>query len=205
MLIDAQRWDAARDVLLRAVALNPTDRGAENAARRLALVYRQLNDVEQERAVLANYAAHDPSATDVYLRLIELATSDNDWQAVRTHALQAIAVNPLIPQPHRALADAAESLALTDDAVLACRTLLVLPHDNAAELHFRLGRLLADQGDPEARRHVLRALEQAPRYRDAQALLLKLVRSSAPAAGDAPAAEPATTQPAREPDGKTGF
>jgi tetratricopeptide (TPR) repeat protein len=204
MLIDAEKWDEARDVLRRAVALNPTDRGAENAARRLALVYRQLNDFEQEQALLTSYAAHDPSATDIYLRLIELANAAGDWQAVRTHALEALAVNPLIAQPHRALAEAAEQLALPDDAISAFRTLLVLPHDNAAELHFRLGRLLAEKGDPEARRHVVQALEQAPRYRDAQALLLKLVRSSAVPAADAPAATPAEAEPATPLDGKGG-
>jgi len=198
MLIDARKWDEARDVLLRAVALNPTDRGAESPARQLANVYRQLNDADQERALLTNYAAHDSSATDVSLRLIELATAAGDWPAVRTHALQAVAVNPLIPQPHRALADAAERLALPDDAVAACRTLLVLPHDDAAELHFRLGRLLAANGDPDARRHVLLALERAPRYRAAQALLLKLVRSSAPAAAEGAEPAPAATGPANE-------
>jgi len=197
MLIDANKWNEARDVLLRAVALNPTDRGAENAARKLAYVYRQLNNAEQERALLTNYAAHDPSATDVYLRLIELATAAGDWPAVHTHALQAVAVNPLIPQPHRALAAAAEQLALPDEAIAACRTLLVLPHDDSAELHFQLGRLLAAKGDPAARRHVLLALEEAPRYREAQALLLKLVRASAPAAADAANAAPA--------DEKSGF
>jgi tetratricopeptide (TPR) repeat protein len=205
MLFEAQRWDEARDVLLRAVELNPTDRAADNATRQLALVFRQLNDAEQERALLTKYTAHDPSATDVYLRLIDLATTTEDWQAVRTHALQALAVNPLIAQPHRALADASEKLALPEEAIAACRTLLVLPHDDAAELHFRLARLLADKGHPESRRQALLALERAPRYRDAQALLLKLVRSSATPAVDVSEPAPASTEPATPSKGKTGF
>jgi tetratricopeptide (TPR) repeat protein len=195
MLIDAQRWDEARDVLQTAVKLNPTARGEENPARLLAIVFRQLNDTAQERTALTTYAEHDPSATDVYLRLIDLATETNDWQAVRTHALQAIAVNPLIPQPHRALADAAEHLSLPDDCIAACRTLLILPRDDDAELHFRLARLLADKGEAdEARRQTLLALERAPRYRDAQSLLLKLVRASATTPKDSPPApDDATT------------
>ncbi|MEX0585187.1 MAG: hypothetical protein WD176_00995, partial [Pirellulales bacterium] len=53
-----------------------------------------------------------------------------------------------------------------------------LPHDDPATLHYRLARLLAETGEPaDARRHVLLALERAPRYREAQALLLTLVRS----------------------------
>lgn len=190
MLMDAQRWDEARDVLQAAADLHATERGPNSSLRLLATVHRQLGDTEQERALLTKYTEHDPSATDVCLRLIELATAANDWSAVHRHALQALAVNPLIPQPHRALADAAEQLARPDDAISACRTLLALPHDDDAELHFRLARLLSDNNDPAARRHVLLALERAPRYRQAQALLLTLVRSSAPSPTESPAAKP---------------
>jgi tetratricopeptide (TPR) repeat protein len=183
MLIAAERWDEARDALQQAVAINPTETGPESPARMLANLLRQLGDTEQERAVLSAITMHDPSATDVYLRLMELASAAEDWPAVRVHAQQALAVNPLIPQPHRALADAAEKLADSDEAIAALRTLLALPHDDAAELHFRLGRLLNVKGETaDARRHVLLALERAPRYREAQSLLLKLVRKQ-PATG----------------------
>lgn len=179
MLIAAERWDDVRDVLQQAVALHPTASGPDSPARLLAEVHRRLGNVEEERAILSRYAAHDAGATDVYLRLIELATAAGDWEAVRNYARQTLAVNPLIPQPHRALADAAEHLALPTEAIGSLRTLLVLPHDDPAELHFRLARLLTDSDDrTAARRHVLLALERAPRYRAAQALLLRLVREA---------------------------
>jgi Flp pilus assembly protein TadD len=45
-----------------------------------------------------------------------------------------------------------------------------------AGLHYRLGAALARLGrTSEARRQVLRALEEAPRYREAHQLLLQLV------------------------------
>ncbi|MBL8850468.1 MAG: tetratricopeptide repeat protein [Planctomycetaceae bacterium] len=179
MLINGRQLDEARDILKQAVKLNPTAGGPDSAARLLATVYRQLGDTANERELLLHCVQHDSGAFDASLRLIELATEAGDWQAVHGHAVQALAVNPLVPQPHRALADSAEQLNLPDEAIAALRSLLVLPHDNAAELHFRLARLLAAQGDSiEARRQVLMALEQAPRYRDAQALLLTLVRSN---------------------------
>jgi hypothetical protein len=43
-----------------------------------------------------------------------------------------------------------------------------------AEIHFRLARLLHASGSPEARRHVLLALEEAPRFRAAHELLLEI-------------------------------
>jgi len=41
-------------------------------------------------------------------------------------------------------------------------------------VHFRLAKLLHSEGDPRARRHVLQALEEAPRYREALRLLMEI-------------------------------
>jgi hypothetical protein len=41
-----------------------------------------------------------------------------------------------------------------------------------------LASLLYEEESPEAKRHLLQALEEAPRYRDAQELLLKMVKKS---------------------------
>jgi tetratricopeptide (TPR) repeat protein len=180
LLVAEQRWAEAETVLKQAVELHPTAHGPECAARLLGELYRQRPDAERERAVLSAYAEVDPSATDVFLRLAELSAAAEDWPAVHRHARQALAVNPLIPQPHRLLVDAAERMALPHEAISGCRALLQLPHDDPAALHYRLARLLAGTGEPaSARRHVLLSLERAPRYRDAQSLLLKLVRESA--------------------------
>jgi len=46
------------------------------------------------------------------------------------------------------------------------------------DIHFRLARALHATGQPaEAKRHVLLALEEAPRFREAQQLLLQLVKT----------------------------
>jgi hypothetical protein len=42
-------------------------------------------------------------------------------------------------------------------------------------VHFRLARLLHEDRQPSAKRHVLLALEEAPRFRTAQRLLLEIV------------------------------
>ena len=47
---------------------------------------------------------------------------------------------------------------------------------DAAEIHYRLARQLWQNGDRQmARREVLKALEEAPRFRDAHRLLLTVV------------------------------
>jgi hypothetical protein len=68
--------------------------------------------------------------------------------------------------------------------------LLELDPPNPAEVHFNLARLLHRAGDPAARRHVLQALEDAPRYRAALQLLLQMDSDSPrPKAGAATTAE----------------
>jgi tetratricopeptide (TPR) repeat protein len=87
-----------------------------------------------------------------------------------------LAVNPLIPAPYAALGEAGAASGKTSDAIEAYRKLLLLDPPDPAEAHFQLARLLHAQGgsDPEARREVLKALEEAPRFRDAQRLLLDM-------------------------------
>ena len=69
-----------------------------------------------------------------------------------------------------------ERLGDNDDAIKGYRAWLLMDPEDPAEAHFRLATLLFAKRDPNAKRHVLEALEAAPRYRDAQKLLLKIVR-----------------------------
>ena len=95
---------------------------------------------------------------------------------VAKNARRFLAVNPLVPTPHRQLARAAEHLGERDDALTAYRAVALLDDTDPAEVHYHLAKLLRDAGKPqEARREVLRSLEEAPRFRDAHQLLLELV------------------------------
>jgi tetratricopeptide (TPR) repeat protein len=69
------------------------------------------------------------------------------------------------------LAQSAEAEGRDVEAITANRILLRLDPPDPAETHYRLARLLKKQNDPEAKRQVLQALEEAPRYRDALRLL----------------------------------
>ena len=105
-------------------------------------------------------------------------------------AEQILAVNPLTPAPHRLLAQAAEALNDRMLAIESHRTLLLMNPLDAADHHYRLAKLLFE-GDqlPLARREVLQALEEAPRYREAHRLLLEIVGKMGPVV---PATAPTT-------------
>jgi tetratricopeptide (TPR) repeat protein len=188
LLMQLERWEDAKPVLRRIMELYPEDTGPECAAMQLATAHRKLGETDAEREVLTCYAALDADGTGAFLRLIDIETAREDWEAVRNNALRMLAVNPLVPQPHRALAAAGRRLSRTEEAIAAYTALLALQPDDPAELHYQLAQLLESRGDrASAKRHVLLALESAPRYQAAQALLLKLVRRvEAPSQAGAP-------------------
>ena len=138
-------------------------------------MHRELKDTDAERETLSRLAALDADATDSFLRLMELSEDAKDWPAVVQNAERFLAVNPLLPQPYRHQARASEELGRTDAAVEAYQKLLLLDPPDPAEVHFRLARLLRKTGDPAAKRHVLQALEEAPRFREAHQLLLEII------------------------------
>jgi tetratricopeptide (TPR) repeat protein len=175
-LIAEEEWERAREALETLKQLDPDDVGPENADVLLALVFRKLDDPEAERAALEAFVSRDAGAGSALLRLIELDGAEEDWQRLAEHARAMLAVNPLIPAPHRGLARAAERLGDAPEAIVAYRSLSRLDQTDPAEIHFRLAGLLRQEGRAdEARREVLRALEEAPRFREAHRLLLELV------------------------------
>lgn len=174
-LIRAQQWEEAKPRLEKLRALFPELIGPTGPYAMLAKVHRELGETEAEQAVLEDWAARDGDALPAFLRLAELAEARGDWQAVAKNARRAAAVNPLTANVHRALARAAEQLGERGEAIEAFRALVILDSTDPAEQHFRLARLLKEDGQRDAaRREVLKSLEEAPRYRAAHALLLEL-------------------------------
>jgi tetratricopeptide (TPR) repeat protein len=170
----ARQWDAAKAPLKKLIELYPNQHEEDSAYAELAKVHRELGETEEELAVLNQLAELSPDATDAFARLIELARARSDWTAMQTNAARYAAVNPLQPLPHRAAAEAAEALGKKPAAIAAYRTLLQLDPTDPAEIHYRLARLLRETGDPGAKREVLLALEEAPRFHAALALLLEI-------------------------------
>lgn len=195
-LLSGSKWEEAKKPLTKAIELYPGYAQAGGPYLLLAAAHRELKETQQERAMLGQHVALDADAIEPRLRLIEIARSGGDWAAVRKYAEQIIAVNPLLPAPHRALATAAEESKDRKVAITARRTLLMLDTLDVAEQRYRLAKLLADDGQlPAARNEVVRSLEEAPRYRAALALLLDVSRKmdgAHPATTTRPAPRPAT-------------
>ena len=112
------------------------------------------------------------------LRLIQLYRESQSWDNLREVAGQLLAVQPLITTGHEAWIEAVEKLGKPEESSSSLKALQQLDPLDPAELHYRLGRsfFAAKQLD-QARREVLFALEETPRYREAQELLLAITEA----------------------------
>jgi tetratricopeptide (TPR) repeat protein len=175
-LMSETNWAAAKKPIEELLRRHPGHTGAGSAWLLLAQVHRELGETNAERAALEKFTAIDAETVEAYDRLMEIGVQTGDWKLVRTNALRWLAVNPLLPRPHEELARAAEALKDDSTALRANRVLLALEPADPAQVHFRIARLLHKSRDPEARRQLLQALEEAPRFREAHELL-RAVRS----------------------------
>ena len=181
--ITAKQWAAAKEPLKKLIALYPDQHDSDSAYALLARVHRELGEAAEEEAMLNKVAELCSDAPDAYARLMEIAAARKDWKTVLTNADRFTAVNPLAPAPYRSIAEAREATGDKPAAIGAYRTLLSLDPPDPPEIHFRLARLLHSAGEAGAKRELLLALEEAPRFRDAHTLLLEIAGKSSAGAG----------------------
>jgi tetratricopeptide (TPR) repeat protein len=173
MLLRDQQWEAACDVLDKLIELYPD---SVNAATMLARAHREMEDIEAETATLERIAELRADAVVVYERLVELAIARNDWSSVRKNGERLLAVNPLLPAPHRSLVTAAEHLHDDQLTATSIKALLQMEPIDPADLHYRLGDALRRTGNlAGAKRQILMSLEEAPRFRAAHRQLLEIL------------------------------
>ncbi len=172
--IAAKNWDEANELLER--MFKRAERGFQTPHPYLlrAAVARGTGDQGKELNALEQAAAVDGNQLDAFQRLGELELDRKAWPAVSNWAQRAIGMNPFAATPYRLLARAAEELDQPEVAIKALETQLKLQPLNPAELHFQVARLRKTSEPALAKRHLLLALEDAPRYRDAHRLLLEL-------------------------------
>ena len=177
MGIQANRFEEAEVTLLHLRDLHPEDRQGDGTLALLALLYREQGKELAEKNVLVELARLNDRSLEVYQRLCELEQANANWPAVRENAYRYLSVNPLLPGGHELLATAAEKLERHDEMAKSLTATLEMNPLDPAGVHYRIATAHYRDGDkPLAKRHVLMALEQAPRYRDAQRLLLELVK-----------------------------
>ena len=180
-LVAGEQWEEALDLAKRLIELAPENVGKNSGYAFAAQCHRALKQTEGETAMLREWAARDGDAHEAFLRLVELDAGAKNWKSVCENVQKLLSIQPFLKQPYELMARASEALGDGDSAVWALQKLMILGPDHPVEVNFSLARLLREKDNPAAKRHLLDALAEAPRFRDGHKLLLQL-QSPEPAA-----------------------
>ncbi len=173
-LMEAKDWDKAAAAAQHLMDLSPADVSPDGGRWLKAMALHKLAKTAEEAQELRTLADMSGEVSAAFLRLIEIDTAAKHWPGVLLNAQRALALNPFLPGPNEALAAAAAALGQTEAAVRGYQRVLQLQPSNPAQIHFKLASLLQSSDKPKAKRYLLDALVLAPRYREAQQLLVEM-------------------------------
>ncbi len=174
---DKKDWKAAEVSAAKAVELFPdyVDEGSPYLIE--ARAQRELGKNDAAMATLDSYrrlGGHDPDALLALARAFGDAKRNTDAIAVLDDALM---VAPLRQEVHQELGERLLAANEPKRAVKEFKALLAMNPHEMAEAHFSLAKAYyAAEDRDKAREQLLYALEIAPGYREAQQLLLEIVR-----------------------------
>lgn len=177
LLLSESKWLDAIEAADDLIRLYPefVD-GLHNGYIMKARAFRGLGDSENEAEVLRQLSEMSAEAYQAYNYLLSLDMKFRNWKGVLANADRAMAIDPFLKDIHYGRGCASQELGRPEEAIDAFEKLLRLSPDNPSEVRYRLASLYTT-GDPErAKRYILDALADSPRYRDAYRLFLDLDR-----------------------------
>jgi len=174
-LITSKKWDEALELALRIQSLLPSDASHEGVYAMLATIHRAKEDLQQERLAWIQLANLSADCRQALLRLLEIDRQSEDFESMLVWCERLIEIDPLRLDVQTARAQAAfqrENSALAIRALQAC---LQLGPIDPAGVHYQMALALeSNQELDQAKRQVLLALEESPRYIEALKLLAKI-------------------------------
>jgi len=185
-LVADQKWEQAKEPLKTLISLYPAHTGQDNPYRLLAQVHRKLGETEQEVQVLSRLVTLSPDAADACDRLMEIGMEQRNWTQVAENGRRYLAVYPLLSTVYWRLGRACEELGQQEQAISFYERLLLLDPADPVDVNYRLAGLLRQRDPTSAKRHILEALADAPRFRQGHKRLLDILSESAPAQENRP-------------------
>ena len=171
----------AIEPLIRARDLFPQYGGADGAYPLLARALMTSGDKNRAAEVLSTMVGLGDVAYETHVALADMQLARGDTAAA-AHALEsAMFMNPYEIAQHERLAGLYARLGDKRKVVRERAAVVALNPVDRAEAYFQLALAHKDNGSPgEARRTILRALEDAPHFERAQELLLQLHEARRP-------------------------
>lgn len=174
VFLKEKNYRLAEHHLKTAKSILPQYSAHPSPPRLLAQVYSDQGKEEEyweELEYLARYHQHD---FETPMKLARRAIGQENFQSAEYYLQRAIAVDPYRLDVHRSYAELAEAQKMFDVSIREHRVISYLDKKDPVESHTNLARAYLRGGYyAEARKHSLLALEVAPTYRPAQAVLLE--------------------------------
>jgi tetratricopeptide (TPR) repeat protein len=178
---DQKNYDRARPYLERAVELFPYQAGIGNPFDKLATIHEAEGDQEKVASALRGWVAYDENQAEPLRRLARWREGRGEKQEAIDLLRQSFYIDPFHYAAHSQAGRLHLDLGQPEKAIRELEVALANRPPNPAEAHFQLGRALRAGGRwGEAKESVLRALEMAPSYAEAQELLLDLIDNPPP-------------------------
>jgi tetratricopeptide (TPR) repeat protein len=160
----------------RAARLVPMITGAESPYMQIVEVAIAGGNKAKAAEALEAMTGHDHTAVDAARQLVGLLDPETDKQRLAVALKRVVAVDPFDSAAHTTLGRMALASGQAAEAVRAFRVALAAGPIDRASAHADLAEGFFQIGNrADAKREALAALEIAPTYERAQALLLKLV------------------------------
>ena len=191
-LVSAESYEEAAERLEELIAKAGFLPGLENAHGLLALAYRELGRVEEERRTLEAILEQEASHLSAVTRLLEIAQESQDDAAILRWSDAWLAINPMGATPWRSLLKAAIATDRTTQAIQAAEALISLNPPDIASIHYQIAQELRKEDLAKSKRHVLKALEEAPRFQKAYELLAEISHRESQQAPQSEASVPNT-------------
>ena len=173
-LVGQNKFTDAEAKLKELINLYPEDASSHSARRILADVYKKTNQPEKQAELLAEQLQYTADDLEAATELLTLQLNAGQWPKALETGRLITTIDPLQSQALRGYLHAALEQHDNDLALSLLRGLLELEPSDAPSFHFQIAELLQTDDPENAKYHVLFALEQAPRYQAAHALLLQL-------------------------------
>ena len=181
VMVNAKKWDEALVIAQKLRTLLPDDNSNEGLYAILASIYRGKGIDEEERSALVELTVRSSDCREALLRLLEIDEKRRDWSSLEKWCEQMQAINPIRSDLQQLRSLTFENLGNAGKAVEALSACLDLQPTDPANIHYRLAVSLHSLGKNDlAKRQVLMALEESPRYRAAMALLVRISKSPEP-------------------------